>query len=289
MHRGEAWMQAKSQQCIDSTFKYRTCNKIIVEIYASYSYWHFRNYSLYTYPVVTLDGSIMEHDITLVHTADMDSDVCKWDSCTRQSSTQTSHLIPHCSPTLFAPRVPRVLPGAVQDREKGSLDPDCVPSLASPGFHGQVSECGEELLHLLLEHVVPFLGILLRPLGVSHLDFYHGELFPLLIQFVMEAQHFRFQSQIPLLQAAEDGKGNERLVNFMSLNVRENDIYFINGLQHLGSQEEPCRIIKAMPKKENWWYWFTICYCDLLPWSQGGRTSLESAWLSLQSEWVWLE
>lgn len=197
--QGEAWMQAKLQQCIDSTFKYRTCNKIIIEIYASTSYRHFRNYPLYTYPVVTLDSSIMEHGLTLVHTADMDSDVWKWHSFTRWSSTQTSHLIPHCSPTLFAPRVPRVLPGAVQDREKGSLDPDCVSSLASPGFHRQVSEGGEELLHFLLEHVVPLLGVLFRSLGVSHLDFYHGELFPLLIQFVMEAQHFCFQSQVPLL------------------------------------------------------------------------------------------
>lgn len=110
--RGEAWMQAKLQQSIDSTFKYRTCNKIIIEIYASYSYWHLRNYSLYTYPVVTLDSSIMEHDITLVHTADMDSDVWKWDSCTRWSSTQTNHLIPHLFPNTVCPGVPRVLRGA---------------------------------------------------------------------------------------------------------------------------------------------------------------------------------
>lgn len=32
----------------------------------------FKNYSIYTYPVVTLDSSIMGHDITLVHIADID-------------------------------------------------------------------------------------------------------------------------------------------------------------------------------------------------------------------------
>lgn len=70
-------MQARLQQRIDSTFKYRTCNKIIIEIYASTSYRHFRNYPLHVDPVVTLDSSIMEHGITLVHTADMDSDARK--------------------------------------------------------------------------------------------------------------------------------------------------------------------------------------------------------------------
>lgn len=71
-------MQAKSEQHIDSTFKYGTCNKkIIIEICFLLLADIFKDYFLYTYPVVTLDSSIMERDRTLVHTADMDSDVCK--------------------------------------------------------------------------------------------------------------------------------------------------------------------------------------------------------------------
>lgn len=160
--------------------------------------WHFRNYFLYTYPVVTLDSSIMERDRTLVHTVDTESDVCKWDFLTRWSSTQTNHLNPHCSPILFAPKFPESCLEWSRTAEKGSLDPYRVSSLASPGFHRQVSKRGEELLHFLLEHVVPFLCILFGSLRISHLDLYHGELLPFLIQFIVETQHFCFQSQVPL-------------------------------------------------------------------------------------------
>lgn len=160
--------------------------------------WHFKDYFLYTYPVVTLDSSIMERDRTLVHIADMDSDVCKWDFLIRWSSTQTSHLNPHCSPILFAPKFPDSSLEWSRTSERGSLDPYGVSSLTSPGLHCQISKCGEKLLHLLLEHVIPFLGILFGSLSISHLDFYHGELLPFLIQFVVETQHFCFQSQIPL-------------------------------------------------------------------------------------------
>lgn len=62
-------------------------------------------------------------------------------------SQVTSHLIPYC----FPPESPESFPEPSETAEKaGSLDPYRVSSLGSPGFHRQLSECGEKLLHFLL-------------------------------------------------------------------------------------------------------------------------------------------
>lgn len=97
-----------------------------------------------------------------------------------------------------APRSPRHVHRR-QWEEAGSLDPYCVSSLGSPGFHCQLPKRGEKLLHFFLKHVISFLGIFFCSLGVSHFDFYHCELLPFLIQFIMEAHHLCFQSQVSLL------------------------------------------------------------------------------------------
>ena len=111
-------------------------------------------------------------------------------------SQVTSHLVPYNLPT----RIPRVLPRATRDsgRERPSLDPYRVSSLGSPGFHCQLPKRGKKLLHLFLKHVISFLCIFFCPFSISHFDFYHCELFPFLIQFIVEAHHFCFQSQVSL-------------------------------------------------------------------------------------------
>lgn len=111
-------------------------------------------------------------------------------------SQVTCHPIPRDPPTGTQN------PSQIHQRQReraGSLDPYRVSSLGSPGFHSQLPKCGEKLLHLFLKHVISLLSIFFRSLCIPHFDFYHCELFPLLIQFIMEIHHFCFQRQVPLL------------------------------------------------------------------------------------------
>lgn len=91
-----------------------------------------------------------------------------------------------------------------------SLYPDGVVAILSARVRGraaagrrEVAERGEELLHLLLQHLVPPLGVVLGPLGVAQLDLGHGVLLPLLVQLLVQAHHLRLQLHVTLLQAAE--------------------------------------------------------------------------------------
>lgn len=106
----------------------------------------------------------------------------------------TSHLIQYNTPKPFLKSHSLCF--------HSSLDPDGVASFWSARLHCQFPKSREKLLHFLLQHIIPLLCILLRPLCITHFDFYHCELLPLLIQLFMQGHHFCLQGEIFLLQAA---------------------------------------------------------------------------------------
>lgn len=67
-------------------------------------------------------------------------------------------------------------------QRNSSLNPDGVGSVRSPRVCGQVSKGREELFHLLLQHVVSLLRVVLGSLGVPKLDLHHGVFLLLLVQ-----------------------------------------------------------------------------------------------------------
>lgn len=82
------------------------------------------------------------------------------------------------------------------------LDPDGVGPVRPAGVSGEVTERGEELLHLFLKHLVPLLGVLFGPLSVAQFDLHHGVLLPLLVQLLMKVHHLSLQLQVTLFKTA---------------------------------------------------------------------------------------
>lgn len=74
-------------------------------------------------------------------------------------------------------------------------------NVTSPCTQGQISQRGEEILHLLLQKPVAVLCVLARPLGVSQFDLKHALLLPLLLHLLFQTLHLRTQSSAGLLES----------------------------------------------------------------------------------------
>lgn len=91
-----------------------------------------------------------------------------------------------------------------------SLYPDGIVTIWSAGVGGRSASCGEvtergeKLFHLLLQHLIPALGVVLGALCVAQLDLGHCVLLPLLVQLFVEVQHLCLQLQVALLQAEKE-------------------------------------------------------------------------------------